>query len=306
MVVSVDRTGRGGVSVVIPHYGREEPTTRTIADLAAQSTERPLQVVVVDDCSPAPFPDADGVTVVRRETNGGFGSAVNSGAAAATQPLLLVLNSDVSLTPTFVDDLVAAAEPWMPAVVGPLLLDTEGHPSNSARHFPTVGHQTVEWLTPLARFRDLRVLHEAVGHDTRAVPGAVLPVDWVVGAALLMPTASFRAVGGFDESFYMNSEEIDLQRRLREHGIPTVFVGTVPLTHVGGGSTDPAARRRWLVESRMRYAGTWGGRRRLAASLTAATAVNAVVNTGRRLAGRDVDPVATAREELRLIHGGRS
>jgi len=306
VVVSLDETGRDGVSVVIPHYGRAEPTTRTLADLSAQTTGRTLQVVVVDDCSPEPFPDAEGVTVMRREANGGFGSAVNSGAAVATEPLLLVLNSDVSLTPTFVDDLVAAAEPWQPAVVGPLLLDPEGHPSNSARHFPTVGHQTVEWLTPLARFRDRRVLHEAVGHDTRAVPGAVLPVDWVVGAALLMPTASFRAVGGFDESFYMNSEEIDLQRRLRERGIPTVFAGTVPLTHVGGGSTDPAARRRWLVESRLRYAGTWGGRRRLAASLTAATAVNAVVNTGRRLAGRDVDPLATAREELRLIHGGRS
>ena len=264
-----------------------------------------MEIVVVDDCSPEPFPDADGVTVVRRKTNGGFGSAVNTGAAVATQPLLLVLNSDVALTPTFVDDLIAAAEPWMPAVVGPLLLDPEGRPSNSARHFPTVGHQTVEWLTPLARFRDRRVLHEAVGHDTRAVPGAVLPVDWVVGAALLLPTEAFRMVGGFDEAFFMNSEEIDLQRRLREHGIPTVFVGTVPLTHTGGGSSDPAARRRWLVESRMQYAGTWGGRRRLAASLTAATAVNAVANTGRRLAGRDVDPVATAREELRLIHGGR-
>ena len=304
--MSDERVYGGGVTVVVPHHGDPTPTLATIGDLLGQATDCAVEVVVVDDCSPEPFPDVDGVTVVRRATNGGFGSAVNSGAALATQPLLLVLNSDVALTATFVDDLVAAAEPWMPAVVGPLLLDAEGRPSNSARHFPTVGHQTVEWLTPLARFRNRRVLHEAVGHDTRAVPGAILPVDWVVGAALLLPTEAFRMVGGFDEGFFMNSEEIDLQRRLREHGIPTVFVGTVPLTHVGGGSSDPAARRRWLVQSRLRYAGTWGGRRRLAASLTAATAVNAVVNTGRRLAGRDVDPVATAREELRLIHGGRA
>lgn len=306
MTVSDERVGGGGVTVVVPHHGDPAPTLATIGDLRAQVTHLEVDVVVVDDCSPEPFPDADGVTVVRRETNGGFGSAVNSGAAVAAQPLLLVLNSDVELTPTFVDDLVTAASPWMPAVAGPLLLDRAGHPSNSARHFPTAGHQTVEWLTPLARFRHRRVLHEAVGHDTRAVAGAVLPVDWVVGAALLLPTEAFRAVGGFDEGYYMNSEEVDLQRRLREHGIPTVFVGTVALTHVGGGSSDPAARRRWLVESRLHYADTWGGRRRLAASLTAATAVNAVVNTGRRLAGRDVDPVATAREELRLIHGGRS
>ncbi|MFL6153821.1 MAG: glycosyltransferase family 2 protein [Ornithinibacter sp.] len=295
-----------GVSVVIPHHGDPAPTLAALADLRGQHTTRPLELVVVDDCSPEPFPATQGVTLVRRRTNGGFGSAVNSGAAVATQPLLLVLNSDVSLSPTFVDDLVSAAAPWMPAVVGPLVLDPAGQVAFSARHFPKARHQTVEWLTPLARFRDRRVLHEAVGHDTRAVPGAVLPVDWVVGAALLLPTEAFRAVGGFDEAYFMNSEEIDLQRRLRAHGIPTVFAGTVPLTHVGGGSSDPAARRRWLVASRMHYARTWGGRRRLKASLTAATAVNAVVNTGRRLAGRDVDPLATAREELRLIHGGPS
>ena len=306
MTVSEHRVGGGGVTVVVPHHGDPGPTTATIGDLRDQVTDRPMQLVVVDDCSPEPFPDTEGVTVVRRETNGGFGSAVNSGAAVATQPLLLVLNSDVSLTPTFVDDLAAAAEPWMPAVVGPLLVDTSDRPANSARHFPTTGHQTVEWLTPLARFRDQRLLHEAVGHDTRAVPGAVLPVDWVVGAALLMPTDAFRSVGGFDERFFMNSEEVDLQRRLRERGIPSVFVGTVQLTHVGGGSSDPLARRRWLVQSRLRYADRWGGRRRLAAALTAATAVNAVVNTGRRAAGRPVDPVATALEELRLIHGSGS
>jgi len=306
VTVSDERVSGGGVTVVVPHHGDPGPTCDTVRDLRGQVTDRPLELVVVDDCSPRPFPDVEGVTVVRRETNGGFGSAVNSGAAVATQPLLLVLNSDVALTPTFVDDLVTAAEPWMPAVVGPLLVDTSDRPANSARHFPTAGRQAVEWLTPLARFRDRRLLHEAVGHDTRAVPGAVLPVDWVVGAALLLPTPAFRSVGGFDERYFMNSEEVDLQRRLRERGIPSVFVGTVSLTHVGGGSSDPTARRRWLVESRLRYADRWGGRRRLTAALTAATAVNAVVNTGRRMAGRSVRPVATAREELWLIHGGRS
>ena len=304
--MSDGRVTGSGVTVVVPHYGDPGPTLRTIEDLRRQATARTVEVVVVDDCSPEPFPDPEGVTVVRRDTNGGFGSAVNSGVALATQPLLLVLNSDVTLDATFVDALVDAAEPWMPAVVGPLVRDPSGHHANSARHFPTVGHQAVEWLTPLARHRDRRLLREAVGHDTRAVPGAVLPVDWVVGVAMLLPVEVFRAVGGFDEGYFMNAEEVDLQRRLRAHGIPSVFVGTVALSHVGGGSSDPAARRRWLVESRMRYARTWGGRRRLAAALTAATAVNAVVNTGRRLAGRDVDPVATAREELRLIHGGRS
>lgn len=292
------------VTVVVPHFGDPTPTLRTVEDLRGQRHDAPLQIVVVDDASPVPFPDTDGVEVVRRSRNGGFGSAVNSGAAVARHPMLLVLNSDVEVGPTFVADLVAEADPWMPAVAGPLVVDHVGVPAWSGRHFPTVGHQTVEWLTPLARFRDRQALHEAVGHDTRAVPGAVVPVDWVVGAALLLPTEVFRAVGGFDEGFFMNSEEVDLQRRLRERGIPSVFVGTVSLLHVGGASSDPHARRRWLVESRLRYADRWGGRRRLRAALTVATAVNLVANGARLASGRAVRPMATAREELDLIHGG--
>ncbi len=305
MTVNDERVTQDGVTVVIPHYGDPAPTMALIEDLRRQVTSRPVDVIIVDDASAQPFPPLKGVKVVRRTVNGGFGSAVNTGVQEACQPLLLILNSDVSLTPDFVDDLVAAAELWLPAVVGPLVTAPDGVPSFSARHFPTTTHQVIEWLTPLTRYRHTRLLHEAVGHDTRAVPGAVVPVDWVVGAAMLVPTEVFRSVGGFDEGYYMNAEEIDLQRRLRERQVPSVFLGTVSLVHVGGVSSDPAKRRSWVVDSRFRYARTWGGLGRLRAALTAATAVNALVNTGRRLAGRPVHPVATAREELRLIRGER-
>ena len=298
------RDGRvtgSGVTVVVPHYGDPGPTLRTIEDLRRQATARTVEVVVVDDCSPEPFPDPEGVTVVRRDTNGGFGSAVNSGVALATQPLLLVLNSDVTLDATFVDALVDAAEPWMPAVVGPLVRDPSGHHANSARHFPTVGHQAVEWLTPLARHRDRRLLREAVGHDTRAVPGAVLPVDWVAGVAMLLPVEVFRAVGGFDEGYFMNAEEVDLQRRLRAHGIPSVFVGTVARRPMSGAARP--TRRRGGAGSWSRGCATRGRGVAGVGSLRRSPPPRPSTpscNTGRRLAGRDVDPVATAREELRL------
>ncbi|MBK8731423.1 MAG: glycosyltransferase family 2 protein [Actinomycetales bacterium] len=313
-----------GVSVVIPHYGDPAPTLDLLAQLADQAApldsttgdELPIQLIVSDDASPQPFPEegtAYRVVVVRRERNGGFGAAVNSGVAEAVHDQLLILNSDLQVGPTFVRDLVAAAAPWQPAVVGPAILEGGGAspPETTAvdysgRHFPTAGHQVTEWLTPLAGWRAHRVLHEAVGHDTTARLGVTRPVDWLVGAALLLPTHAFRAVGGFDEGYFMNSEEVDLQRVLRRHGIPAVYAGTVTVTHAGGGSSDPAKRRAWVVQSRLRYAHKWGGRaatRRLQSALAAATAVNLVWNTGRRLAGRPVTPLATARTEWQLLSG---
>ncbi|MGD8149887.1 glycosyltransferase family 2 protein [Ornithinimicrobium sp. Y1694] len=294
------------LTVVLPHYGDPAPTLATLRALQDQEGAPTTQLIVVDDASPEQFPDVEdhglhGIQVVRRSVNGGFGSAVNSGAARAEAPLLLILNSDVEVDPTFLRDLVKAATPWMPAVVSPWVVGDDGRYQWVGRHFPTAGHQTVEWLTPLARWRHRKLLHEAVGHDTVPQEGREMVVHWVVGACMLLPTEEFREVGGFDERFFMNSEEVDLQRRLRPRGLPSVVLGTVRLVHAGGGSSDPLRRRRWLVESRVRYARKHGSAVPLRLALTGATAVNLLVNAGRQLAGRDIDARRTAREELDLI-----
>lgn len=298
------------VSVVIPHYGDPAPTKALVEALKCQqktSGEQSgavSQVIVVDDCSPEAFPALDGITLVRRDVNGGFGSAVNSGMAVAKYGLALVLNSDLEISPTFVDDLLTAAQPWQPAVVSPQVLGHDGTGQWVGRHFPTTRHQVVEWLSPLARFRHKKAMHEAVGHDTRCVTGAVVPVDWVVGAAMLIPIEQFRAVGGFDEGFFMNSEEVDLQRRLRENGVPSVFLGTVAVTHEGGGSSDPERRRHWLVDSRLRYARKWGSHRTLRLALGTASIANLFVNAGRQAAGRQVDAFGTFKQELSYLRCG--
>ncbi len=292
------------LSVVVPHYGSPAPTLALLRMLRGQEGDLDLEVIVVDDCSPEPFPERPGLHVVRRAVNGGFGSAVNAGAVEASHPQMLVLNSDVQIEPDFVGRLLDAADAWQPAVVSPRVVDERGDDAWVGRHFPTAAQQTVEWLTPLARWRDLSSLHRAVGHDV-AARGRTAVVDWVIGAAMLIPLAQFHAVGGFDERFHMNAEEVDLQRRLLAVGVRAVVLAEPHLVHEGGGSSDPALSRRWLVESRLRYADKWGGRRALQASLTAATAANLAANGARRIAGRDLSPVEVAREELSMIWKGR-
>jgi N-acetylglucosaminyl-diphospho-decaprenol L-rhamnosyltransferase len=290
-----------GVSIVVPHYGDPAPALALIERLRSQESAPEHEILVVDDASPVPFPvPTSGVEVIRRERNGGFGAAVNTGAARARHPLLLVLNSDLVVGATFLRDLLEAGRPWLPAVVAPDLVDAHGERQWVGRRFPRLHHYVVEWLSPLARFRSR--LHGAVGHDTRCVDGATVPVDWVVGAVMLLPVAEFRAVGGFDESFHMNCEEVDLQRRLRARGVPSVFAGSVVAEHTGGGSSDPARRLVWLVGSRLRYARKWGARPAvLAGALRAASAVNLAANAVRAASGSDVRPLAAFRRELRLV-----
>ncbi|WP_308287690.1 glycosyltransferase family 2 protein [Cryobacterium sp. 1639] len=295
-----------GVSVIVAHYGDPATTSALVAALQAHSEPLIREIIVVDDASPIAFPERLGVNVIRRQRNGGFGAAVNTGASVAVGELIMVLNSDLDIGASFVRDLVGAAAPWQPAVVSPQIVRPSGEAEWVGRHFPRTGHYAVEWLTPFARFRHRRGLHEAVGHDTRCVAGAVVPVDWVAGAAMLIPLAEFRAVNGFDEGFHMNCEEVDLQRRLRSRGVPSVFAGTVTAVHEGGGSSDPARRRRWLVDSRLRYARKWGeGPRRLQLTLAGASLVNFAVNGVRQLARRPIDARRILRDELRLLRGAQ-
>ncbi|CAM3677212.1 glycosyltransferase family 2 protein [Micrococcus flavus] len=297
------------VTVVIPHYGDPDPTRALVEALLAAPGRSVAAVVVSDDASPEPYPlpapGEDALRVVRRERNGGFGANVNTGLAEVTTELALVLNSDAEITGEQIDALVAAAAPYQPAVVSPQVVNDDGTPQWSGRHFPTVGHQVVEWLTPLARFRHLPALHEAVGHDVAAARAqAPTPVDWVMGAVLLLPMAQVRAVGGFDEDYFMNSEEVDLQRRLRDAGVPSIVVPSVRVVHGLHGSSDPLRRRSWLVDSRFRYARTFGHPRTLKAALTAATGVNFAVNRIRQARGTDVDAAAVFRAERDLIWKG--
>ncbi|MDY6054794.1 glycosyltransferase family 2 protein [Micrococcus sp.] len=297
------------VTVVIPHYGDPAPTQALVTRLMADPARTMAGIVVADDASPTPYPasseSAGMVQVVRRESNGGFGANVNTGLAQVRTPLALVLNSDAEITGEQIDALVEAAAPHQPVVAAPQVLNPDGTPQWTGRHFPTVLHQTVEWLIPLARFRHLPVLHEAVGHDVGAARAtAPTPVDWVMGAVMLLPLDQVRAVGGFDEDYFMNSEEVDLQLRLRRRGVGSLVVPSVQVAHAQGGSSDPLRRRAWLVDSRFRYARLHGHPRLLRGALTAATGVNWAVNRLRQARGTDVDAAAVRRDEMALIWKG--
>jgi N-acetylglucosaminyl-diphospho-decaprenol L-rhamnosyltransferase len=296
----------GGVSIVIPHYGDPSLAIALLADLDAQTTTRPLQIIVADDHSPEPFPSETSVSceIVRRDSNGGFGAAVNAGAAVGVHPMLLILNSDLRIGPEFIDDLCRAATPWMPAIIGPALVDEHGSVTHSARRFPRLRSSAIAVLVPLARWRRTDRWHRAVGHLTPAPTSGATVCDWVEGAALLMPTELFRELGGFDERFFMYSEEVDLQTRARLLGIPSVVLGDVSAIHSGGGSSDTTKRFAWLIQGEWIYAEKWRGRgaaRRYQAVMFGAFLVNLVWNTFRRALGRDSQPLASFAQNSRSI-----
>lgn len=290
------------ISAIIPHYGDSEPTQALIAQLEAQLGAPDIEIIVSDDCSPSPFPEGSGYQLIRRERNGGFGSNVNSAAAAATGDYLLVLNSDLSLSPNFVSELAQAATKFPNTVISPKVIE-HGAANYTARRWPKARHHAWEWLTPLARIRHTKLWHRFVGHDLKAhASSSAVSVDWVMGACMLIPRDAFERVGGMDERFFMNSEEVDLQRRLSEAGVPSMYLPEISVEHAAGGSTPSDRRRGWVTDSRFQYAQKWGGVRGLRALLLIATELNLLWNLtrqARRVQG--VNARRTRRHERQLI-----
>lgn len=300
------------LSVVIPFYGDPSDTLNLVQQIKAQTGELPIEIVVSDDASPLAFPAVEEVTVVRRETNGGFGSNVNTGVAAATGNWVLILNSDLTLPPHFLADMLAAAaeearRAGQGIMLSPHITGHNGESQWVGRAFPKTRHHAWEWFTPAARLRPTRFWHAMVGHDLACTTGKRAEPDWLMGACMMLRREDFNAVGGMDERFFMNSEETDLQRRLAAYGIKRIFRGDIVVEHLGGGSSGVSTQRRqWVLDSRFIYNAKWNEGKHLATALKAVTVANFLFNSVRAFRNRAVKPLATFREELTYVKKAES
>ncbi len=295
------------VSVVIPFYGDPVDVKPLLGQILHQDKKSQVEIIISDDCSPIPFPETRGVKVVRRAGNGGFGAAVNSGASLANGEWIFILNSDLSISSDFVDTALAKAEELGDVLFSPQVIGHDGNHQWVGRKFPTAFQWAWEWFTPAARYRSTNVWHRLVGHDLHCATGEVVHTDWVMGACMILRADTFHKVGGFDERFYMNSEEVDLQRRLANIGVPRVFCGDIVVTHEGGGSSgNNIQRRQWVLNSRFIYSSKWGENKYLAKILRGVTALNYVFNRVREKFNPAVSALDIRNSELELIRNGRT
>ncbi len=291
-----------GVSAVIAHWGDPALAQRLVGDLRSQNYPGPIEIIVSDDASPTEFPPTDGVTVVRSPTNGGFGAAINRGAAVATQPWLFSLNSDVRMDPDLIANLTQAAKQWQPAVCA---VRERGRD----RYFPI--HRTFPTIrtTAASHIRLLASAHRRNPErwpieNTDPADDKTGSVDWLVGCALLLPRSLFEAVGGFDERYYMYSEEVDLQKKLRLLNVPSVLIAELEVDHDAGQSSGLLDIPVQMLRSRLIYQGKWSGqssRHLLIAVLATGVVLDSLTDQIRRLAGRPSPEWRTGLARLRKL-----
>ncbi len=228
------------LAVVIVNYESGEALARCAEGLHAEGV---AEMVVVDngssDGSLAELRRRlPGVEVLVTGRNLGYGPAANRGVAATSAPSVLVCNPDLVVHAGALSVLEGVLEddPGC-ALVGPLIRTSEGDRYPSARQFPSMvdaaGHALFGIFAPDNRFT--HAYHQSRLESPDGVPRVV---DWVSGACFLVRRSAFEQVGGFDESYFMYAEDVDLCWRLGRAGWTVAYATAAEVTHLQGISTD--------------------------------------------------------------------
>jgi GT2 family glycosyltransferase len=176
------------------------------------------------------------VRLIASKQNHGYGAAANVAITSCSSKYVLLLNCDTLLQPGTLQALSDYLDQHpRVAVVGPSLVNPDGTRQISCFAFPTP-------LQTLLRETSLPFLLQRLSpvHFNNLLTGPpqyTQAVPWVLGAALAIRCSALESVGGFDPSFFMYYEEVDLCYRLQKAGWEIHFAPVASITHVGGAST---------------------------------------------------------------------
>jgi GT2 family glycosyltransferase len=217
------------VAAVIGNYRGEALLPDCLASLR-QQTQPPVEVVVVDADGSAR--DVSDVRVLAAE-NRGLGYLYNRGAEAVEAPYVLFLNNDVALEPECIERLAAALDA------------DESRFAADPQQLDWTGEQTIHALTTLSRGWLLHEYLPGLHLDAVRPSDDVAPTVCANGAAMLVRRDLHLALGGFDETFFMEWEDLDLCWRAWLRGWPSVYVPDAKLRHrVGAATSEAMAPRR--------------------------------------------------------------
>jgi len=245
------------VSVLILNYNQREYLRRCLESVARQSYPR-LETIVIDNASTDGSVEMVSTTfshhrLLAFDQNFGYAGGHNRGFRESHGQYLLLLNADVELEPTFIEEMVRVMERAddVGMVQGRLYQMAEGEVGAGARRLDSVG---------LLVHRNRRTLLRGYGEVDRGQYEQVEEVFAPDGAAPLYRRRMLEDITlngcPLDEAFFMYREEVDLGWRARWRGWRALYAPRAIAHHVrryrpGGRRHQP----RWLrrLQLRNRY-----------------------------------------------------
>ena len=230
------------VSIIIVNYNVKDYLLQCLRSLYEIDASIRKEIIVVDNNS------SDGSVAFLRQQfqevhwielneNIGYGKANNLGLAQAQGRYTLFLNPDTivgrDVLQTMTSFLDADADVGL---AGCKVLNPDGSFQVACRRgLPTPWASFCKLFGLQSIFPNSRLFAQ---YNMTYLPiDATYPVDALIGAFMMGPTALMQELGGFDPAFFMYGEDIDLCYRVQLAGRRVMYVHTTNIIHYKGEST---------------------------------------------------------------------
>ena len=244
-------------SVIILNWNGEAMLRRFLPNVITNTQRADVEIVVADNGSTdgsLAYLRTEPVRVIELGENFGFAEGYNRAIAQVDSDYVVLLNSDVEVTPCWLDTLleyartheeVVALQPkvlsWQSkqdVLVGKMQKVRFEHAGAAGGMIDCLGY-------PYCYGRLLTNLEEDTGqYDTPS------PIFWASGACMFIRRDVYVKEGGLDSVFFAHQEEIDLCWRLHCRGYQIMSVPQSVVYHVGGGTLEYESPRKTFLNFR--------------------------------------------------------
>ncbi|MFA7326318.1 MAG: glycosyltransferase [Candidatus Kapaibacterium sp.] len=233
------------ISIVIVNYNVKDFLSQCISSIHKSTTNLRYEIIVVDNASTdgsevifgEQSKSEDNFYYIYSKSNLGFGKANNLGFNEAKGKYTLILNPDTLLEP----DTLQVMYDYMESnpdigTSGCKVLNLDGTFQSACRRgFPTpwasfcklFGLQRLFPKSKLFAKYNLSYLNEDDTND----------IDALIGAFMFTRTDVLKQINGFDESFFMYGEDLDLCYRIKQAGYRVTYYPKTTITHFKGESS---------------------------------------------------------------------
>ncbi len=234
------------ITVSIVSHSQSALVEQLLADLGRFNVSMVTEVLVTlnipEDISlkldDYPYP----VRILRNTAPRGFGANHNAAFQQAEGEWFCVMNPDIRLIDNPFPILIEDGAYDSAGVIAPMVVTPSGMIEDSVRRFPGLASLAAK----LFGYGDGRYLF-AAGDETFAA-------DWVAGMFMLFRTEDFRAIGGFDEGFFLYYEDVDICVRLWKSGRSVLVCPKARVIHDARRSSHRNLRyMKWHALSLARY-----------------------------------------------------
>ena len=226
------------ISIIIVNWKVRPLLEKCLESILADTESFSKEIFVVDNDSRDGTPemimaDYHQVTMIALPRNRGFARANNLALKQSSGEYIFLLNPDTEIQPGFFKTILAyfQAHPEV-ALLGPRILNSDLSQQASIRRFPNLISQLLVLFKLTKVWPDNKFLKKYLATDFDY--NREQAVEQIMGAAMIMPRATYEKIGLFDQRFFLWLEEVDYCKRIKDAGLLIKYLPTASLVHHSG------------------------------------------------------------------------